>query len=47
MNLKLANKSCKQFEEEVRAKVIVDLNNHYAEKEAKIQNDLAQEKVVR
>ena len=30
-----------QVEEEVRAKLIVEFNNQWAEKEAKIQNDLA------
>ncbi|KAJ8431177.1 hypothetical protein Cgig2_008744 [Carnegiea gigantea] len=37
----------KQVEEEVRAKVIMEVNNQWAEKEAKIHNDLAQEKAVR
>ncbi|KAJ8423523.1 hypothetical protein Cgig2_019838 [Carnegiea gigantea] len=37
----------KQVEEEARAKVIVEVNNQWAEKEAKIQNDLAQEKSAR
>ncbi|KAJ8429324.1 hypothetical protein Cgig2_025560 [Carnegiea gigantea] len=37
----------KQVEEEVRAKLIVEFNSQWAEKEAKIQNNLAQEKVAR
>ncbi|KAJ8426576.1 hypothetical protein Cgig2_001245 [Carnegiea gigantea] len=37
----------KQVEEEVRAKLIVELNNQWVEKEAKIQNDLDQEKAAR
>lgn len=34
-------------EEEVRVKLIVEFSNQWVEKEAKIQNDLAQEKAVR
>ena len=37
----------KQVEEVVRVKHIVEFNNQWAEKEAKIQNNMAQEKVAR
>ena len=37
----------KEVEEEVRAKLIVELNNQWVEKEAKTQNDLDQEKAAR
>ncbi|KAJ8423757.1 LOW QUALITY PROTEIN: hypothetical protein Cgig2_030507 [Carnegiea gigantea] len=37
----------KQVEKEVRAMLIVEFNNQWAEQEAKIQNDLAQEKAAR
>jgi len=38
---------CKQVEKEVRAKLIAEFNNQWAEQEDKIQNDLAQEKAAR
>ena len=39
------NEFRKQVTEEVKVKLIIEFNNQWAEKEATIQNDLAQEKV--